>query len=90
MAIDPVRIGEFNLLTASVVAWLGIALVAVLAVLVPEAPQESTGTRVSTVLRRSEGLAGSRSDPGAPAATPDVGPPETPARVGSGPEPQAR
>lgn len=36
MAIDPIRIGEFHLLTASFVAWLGIGLVAVLAVLAPE------------------------------------------------------
>ncbi len=38
MAIDPLRIGEFNLLSASFVAWLGIGLVAVLAGLVPERP----------------------------------------------------
>ena len=36
MAIDPLRIGEFHLLSASVVAWLGMGLVAILAVLVPD------------------------------------------------------
>ena len=36
MAIDPLRVGDFHILSASVVAWLGIGLVAILAVLVPE------------------------------------------------------
>ena len=36
MAIDPMRIGEFHLLSASFVAWLGMGLVAILAVLVPD------------------------------------------------------
>jgi hypothetical protein len=53
MSIDPLRIGDFHLVSASVVAWLGIGLVAILAILVPERKTESAGTRVSTVLRRS-------------------------------------
>ncbi len=53
MAIDPVRVGEFHLLSASFVAWLGIGLVAVIAVLVPERREESGRPRVSTVLQRS-------------------------------------
>lgn len=53
MAIDPVRMGEFNLLTASVVAWLAIGLVAILAVLVPERRERPAPDRVSTVVTRS-------------------------------------
>lgn len=36
IAVDPVRIGEFNLVFATLVAWLAIGLVAILALLVPE------------------------------------------------------
>src|SRR5438093_6955022 len=53
MAIDPLRIGEFHLLSASFVAWLGIGLVAVLAVLVPEGHGGPQHERVSTVVRRA-------------------------------------
>ena len=52
VAIDPVRVGEFNLLLASVVAWLGIGLVAILAVLVPERPTDRRVTTVSTSVTR--------------------------------------
>jgi hypothetical protein len=58
MAIDPLRVGEFHLLTASVVAWLGIGLVAVLAGLVPERPVEARRPTVETVLTRSAAAAG--------------------------------
>lgn len=34
--IDPVRIGDFHVLAASVVAWIGIGFVAVIAILAPE------------------------------------------------------
>jgi uncharacterized membrane protein YdjX (TVP38/TMEM64 family) len=51
MAIDPLRIGEFHLLSASFVAWLGIGLVAILAVLVPER-QARTPERISTRITR--------------------------------------
>ena len=57
MAIDPLRIGEFHLLTASVFAWFGIALVAVLAGLVPERPAEARRPVVETVLTRSAAAA---------------------------------
>jgi uncharacterized membrane protein YdjX (TVP38/TMEM64 family) len=55
MGIDPVRIGEFHLLSASIVAWLAIGLVAIVAVLVPErAPGERREVvSTSTVVRRS-------------------------------------
>ena len=53
LAIDPIRIGEFNLLSASVVAWLAIGLVAIVAVLVPERDPEERREIVSTVVRRT-------------------------------------
>jgi hypothetical protein len=36
LGIDPVRIGDFHLISASLMAWFGIVFVAVLAVLGPE------------------------------------------------------
>ena len=56
---DPVRLGEFHVLAASAVAWLGIGLVAILAVLAPERRPEVTrrpslGRRVLAGLGRSE------------------------------------
>jgi hypothetical protein len=54
MAIDPVRIGDFHLLSASIVAWLGIGLVAILAVLVPERRAKAREARVSTTLKRGK------------------------------------
>jgi uncharacterized membrane protein YdjX (TVP38/TMEM64 family) len=53
LAIDPLRIGEFNLLSASVVAWLAILLVAIVAVLVPERAPDARRQVVSTVVRRA-------------------------------------
>jgi len=55
MSIDPIRIGEFNLVTASVVAWLAIGLVAILTVLVPPRPAENDAPRMSMSLQRSTG-----------------------------------
>ena len=77
MAIDPLRIGEFHLLTATFVAWLGIGLVAVLAGLVPERPPEARRPAVETVLTRS-GSSGGDAD----------GVPSSPSRSAE-PEPQA-
>jgi len=34
--VDPIRIGDFHVLAASVLAWVGIGFVAVIAVLAPE------------------------------------------------------
>jgi hypothetical protein len=56
---DPLRIGDFHVLAASAVAWLGILLVAILAVLVPERARDVTarpsiGRRVLAGLGRSE------------------------------------
>jgi len=53
MSIDPLRVGDFHLLTASVVAWLAIGLVAILAILVPERKRNPDAPRVSTVLKRA-------------------------------------
>ena len=57
MAIDPLRIGEFHVLTASFVAWLGIGLVAILAVLVPERRPRVVEARVQTVLTHGRAAA---------------------------------
>jgi hypothetical protein len=80
MAIDPLRVGEFHMLTASVVAWLGIGLVAVLAGLVPERPAEARRPMVETVLKRSatatddgEGRGGPE-PPTTPSAAPGLDP----------------
>ncbi len=58
---DPLTIGDFHVLAASFVAWLGIALVAILAILAPERPRE-TRARASLGRRVLAGLG--RSDPG--------------------------
>src|SRR5262249_11587620 len=52
-AIDPVRIGEVNLLSASVVGWLAIGLVAIVAVLVPERGPGERREVISTELHRA-------------------------------------
>ena len=76
MAIDPLRIGEFHLLTASFVAWLGIGLVAVLAGLVPERPAPAARPAVSTSVSRAAAASDSEgSDNGsASAAAPHAEP----------------
>jgi hypothetical protein len=53
MAIDPLRVGDFHLLSASFVAWLGIGLVAILAGLVPERAAPAPRAAVTTSLRRA-------------------------------------
>ena len=45
MAIDPVRIGDFHLVTASIVAWLAIGLVAILTILAPPREVQSDTPR---------------------------------------------
>ena len=40
LGIDPVRMGDFHLITASVVAWAGIGFVFVLSILGPEGQEE--------------------------------------------------
>ena len=68
MAVDPVRIGEFHLISASIVAWLGIGLVAVLSILVPEGRAERQPEVVSTVIRRTTAM--QQDDPGSGGALP--------------------
>jgi len=68
MAVDPVRIGEFHLISASIVAWLGIGLVAVLSILVPEGRAERQPEVVSAVIRRT--TATRRDDPGSGGSSP--------------------
>jgi uncharacterized membrane protein YdjX (TVP38/TMEM64 family) len=57
MSIDPLRVGDFHLISASVVAWLAIGLVAIIAILVPERKREADTGRVSTTLQRTAGPA---------------------------------
>jgi hypothetical protein len=45
LGLDPVRIGDFNVLSASILAWIGIGVVAVLAILGPPRRAESGVTR---------------------------------------------
>jgi len=81
MAIDPIRIGEFHLVTASIVAWLGIGLVAILAVLVPERRERSAPARVTTSVTRSGNASAGTDARGAPdATTPDATTPNALAR----------
>jgi hypothetical protein len=70
MSIDPLRIGDFHLISASVVAWLAIGLVAILAVLVPERKAESGGARVSTTLKRASVPVSSAANEAEPEAPP--------------------
>jgi hypothetical protein len=65
LAIDPLRVGDFNLLFASFVAWLGIGLVAILAVLVPERTMDRRPTSVSTVVTRGGAKTGEPGTAGA-------------------------
>jgi len=74
IAVDPLRIGEFNVVFASVVAWLAIGLVAILALLIPEGAGSRQAVVVSTELKRG-GPPGSAGGNGS---------------IGSEPEPQAR
>lgn len=53
LAIDPIRIGEFNLVSASIVAWLAIGLVAIVAVVVPERAPGERREVVATLVRRA-------------------------------------
>ena len=60
LAIDPLRLGEFNLVFASVMAWLAIGLVALLAVLVPERTKRRKRVAITTsVSRGRSGSSGS-------------------------------
>lgn len=79
LGIDPLRIGEFNLVSASVVAWLAILLVAIVAILVPEREPGARREVVSTVVRRTTAGAG-------PTDPPDGSPPDADARD-AGPPP---
>lgn len=80
-AVDPIRIGEFNLLFASLVAWLAIGLVAILAVLVPERTSKRVREQITTSVHR----AGSSSASNGPGARDAPAAPQGPE-----PEPQAR
>ena len=68
LAIDPVRIGEFNVVLASVVAWLAIGLVAILATLVPQQMTPRQRIVVETRVSRRSGPGGSAGGAGEPEA----------------------
>jgi len=53
LAIDPLRIGEFNVLAASFVAWLAIGLVVIVAVLVPERAPGERREAITTAVQRA-------------------------------------
>ena len=53
LGIDPLRVGEFNLISASFVAWLAIGLVVIVAVLVPERAPGERREVISTVIQRA-------------------------------------
>jgi len=80
LGIDPLRVGEFNLLASSFVAWLAIGLVAIVAVLVPERAPGERREIVSTVLQR--GSAAHSDAPPTSNASPS-------ATAVQGPEPEA-
>ncbi len=76
MAIDPLRIGEFHLVSASVMAWLAIGLVAIVAVVAPERRPRVAEPRVETVLTHAHATAGAASGTATAAggAAPDADP----------------
>jgi hypothetical protein len=87
LAVDPLRVGEFNLLFASFVAWLGIGLVALLAVLIPERSGDRERAPITTTVTHGGGPGDSaaRTADGDDAA----GPPAANTTAGS-PEPEAQ
>ena len=71
--VDPVRIGDFHVLAASAVAWLGIAVVALLGILGPDrvslaSPGRATAGR--TTLGLQPEASGQESGPGSTAGRP--------------------
>jgi len=45
LGVDPLRIGDFHLIGASVLAWVGIVIVAIVAVLAQREPSPPAGVR---------------------------------------------
>lgn len=84
-AIDPIRIGEFNLLFASLVAWLAIGLVAILTILVPERKGQRVPERITTSVHR-----GGSGSAGKAAGANEGDPSQGRAAAAPEPEPQAR
>jgi len=48
LGADPIRIGDFSVLTASILAWVGIGVVAALAILGPASRTESAAASQGT------------------------------------------
>jgi hypothetical protein len=70
IGVDPIRIGEFNLVFASIVAWLALGLVAILALLAPQRTTPRRPVVVSTELKRG-GSAALEAAPATIAAEPE-------------------
>ena len=83
-AVDPIRIGEFNVLFASLVAWLAIGLVAILAVLVPERAGNRVRDQITTSVRRG----GKGNDAGGSGTGQRDGAPSSPGVAAGAPEPE--
>lgn len=89
-SIDPIRIGEFSVVFASLVAWLGIGLVAILAILVPQRAGNRVREQITTTVHRagsgspSKAAGANEGDP-APERAADRAPAAAPE-----PEPQPR
>jgi hypothetical protein len=73
LAIDPLRIGDFHLLSASVVAWLAIGLVAILSLLVPERSKDARQPRIQTQVVRSVAPSAGASQTAEPTPEPEQG-----------------
>ncbi|HXG26035.1 MAG TPA: hypothetical protein VNL94_04175 [Candidatus Binatia bacterium] len=67
LGIDPLRVGEFNLLFASLMAWLAIGLVATLAILLPERTEPREREVVTTTVTRPGPPSEANAEPQAPA-----------------------
>ena len=70
VAIDPIRIGEFNVVFASLVAWLAIGLVAILTVLVPDRTGNRVREQITTSIRRGGPAGGAETPPASPEPEP--------------------
>ena len=63
MNIDPLRVGDFHLVSASFVAWLAIGLVAILAILVPEKKTAADTGPITQRVRRTPATAPGDQEP---------------------------
>jgi hypothetical protein len=62
LSIDPMKIGDFHLLSASIVAWLAIGLVAIVAILVPQRAERQPEPRIETQVVRGSSASAPTTD----------------------------